>query len=273
MGNLHHRIKVKTEILRRCAIGAALSLCFLGICGCAPAEIRTAGAEESEFFREYIRKNTSQVSPDQLDQAAEQSLNEYQALTALGEELGICQPYSFEQLQADCEQENEERARKKQTGEVFFGPETLSLDSYFQYSYSALQADILTALLDGRDEAMVAQARAFYDENLDLFTRVASVRCVISENGITQEHVLQRDEFRALGQSDPVLMDFLSEAEDGEEAVLGSGEDARRVKRLGVTTELLDFNANERMIVETYLTAQWIPEWIGQYLDAHKIVF
>ena len=268
-----HHVRFKTGILRLCTVGAALSLCLMGIGGCAPTEVRTAGAEESEFFREYVRKDNAELSPDQLDQAAEQSLNEYRALTALGEELGICEPYSFEQLQADCEQENEERAEKKQTGEVFFGPETLSLDSYFRYSYSALQADILTALLDGRDEALTAQARAFYDENLDLFTRVASVRCTISENGITQEHVFQRDEFRALGQSDPVLMDFLSEAADGEEAILGSGENTRQVKRLGVTTELLDFHANERMITETYLTAKWIPEWIGKYLDTHKIVF
>lgn len=273
MGIQHDPVKFKSGILRFCAIGAALSLCLLGIGGCASAEIQQAGAEEAEFFREYIRSNNSRLSPDQLDQAAEQSLNEYCALTALGEELGVCELYSFEQLQADCAHENEERARKKQTGEVFFGPETLSLDNYFRYSCSSLQADILTELLDGRDDAMVSQARQYYSENPELFTRVASVRCTITENGQAQEYVFQKDEFRALGQSDPALMDFLSEAEDGEEAVLGSGDDTRRVRRLGVTTELLDFGAHERMITETYLTAQWIPAWTEQYIDAHKIVF
>ena len=234
---------------------------------------RTASPEEAEFFRSYVRSDNPALSGDDLDLAAEKAANTFSATMELGSELGLCGHYSFEGLQQDWTKENEDRARKQQSGEVYYGPGQLSFESYFRYYYSTLQADLMTALLDGRDAGLVMQAREFYEENPEAFTRVASVRFRITENGTVREQTVGKDEFRALGQSDPMLMDFLSNAADGEETVLGEGESARHVVRLGVTMELMDFVSYERTIVEVYLTSRWIPEQLDLRIRDNPIVF
>lgn len=234
---------------------------------------RTASVEEVVFFQEQVLRSQSNLPEETLQIQTKQYLNMVNAVYLLGNQLGICEPFDFAQLQMQQEAENAERQQKKQQGEVYYGPDSLSLTSFFQYQYNRMQADILTFLLDHRDEGMVQQARRFYEQNAKNFTRIKQVRYEITQAGETTEYTLESDAFRSMGQSDPLLMDFLAQASDGEKICFGEGADQRTVKKLGVTTELLDFDENERLATEMYLLEDVMDDLLAQIAQKNEVVF
>ncbi len=234
---------------------------------------RTASAEEVAFFQEQVARSQGSLTAETLQGQTKQYINAVNAVYLLGSQLGICEPFDFAQLQQQHEAENADRQKKKQMGEVYYGPDSLSLTSFFQYQYNRIQADILTYLLDHRDEAMVQQARQFYEQNPKNFTRITQVRYEITQAGETTEYTLESDAFRSMGQSDPLLMDFLAQARDGEEICLGDGADQRTVKKLGTMTELLDFDENERLATEMYLLEDVMDALLAQIAQKNEVVF
>ena len=259
---------------------ALVGCCLLSMVGCG---FGGAGAqkdgthhvspEELAFFKGQVERNVSNLSEQELEEAAKQYIREVNAVYWLGSELELCQPFDFETLQADWEKENADRENKRETGEVFYGPDVLSLEVYFPYQYSALQSDITRKILDERDEALVADARRYYEQNPDYFTKITSVTYQSTVDGETTEHTIPEEEFRFTGQSNPELMDFLSTAADGEDATLSAGENAYTVKRLGITTELMDFDENERMVVEMFVGQVRMGEWLEQIAQMHPVTF
>ena len=258
-------------------LGAALLVLGLAACSTGgtaqPGREHRVSPEEMDFFKGQIQRNVGNLSQEELEAAAQDYITQVNAVYWLGSELGLCEPFDFGVLQQDWEDENAQRESKRQTGEVYYGPDTLTLDVYFPYQYSALQSDIVRTILDRRDEALVADARAFYQANPDMFTQVTAVDYEIIQGGETTRHTIPAEEFRFYGQSNPLLMDFLSAAQDGEETVLTAGETEYTVKRLGVTTELLDFEENERTIVEIFLNQERMGQWLAQIAAEHPVLF
>lgn len=275
--------KKKTEKyrknLRRLSV-LILGICFMGIAACGKShenaqegEKRKADPEEIAFFQEQVERNVSDLSEEELEKATLQYMNEVNAVYWMGSELGICDPFDFSQLQKEWKEENQERESKEQSGEVYYGPDSLSLDVYFPYKYSALQSDIVREILDHRDEELVEDARKFYEENPEAFTKVTAVTYQSTVEGETTEYTITSDQFRAFGQSNPQLMDFLAMAEDGDEITINSGATEHLVKKLGVTTEKVAFEENERTVVEMFLSHERFAEWIQQIAEKHGVEF
>ena len=256
-----------------CLLAMLLSALWLAGCGAQKDQPHRVSPEEMDFFIAQVQRNVTSLSEEEQQQAAQNYIIEVNAVYWLGSELELCEPFDFERLQKDWEEENAQRESKRETGEVYYGPDVLSLEVYFPYQYSALQSDIVRTILDNRDDALVADARAFYDANPDFFTKLTSVQYETTMDGETTQDTIPAEEFRFYGQSNPQLMDFLSMAQDGEETVLTAGETEYTVKRLGVTTELVDFDENERMVVEMFLNYERMDQWLDQIAQAHPVVF
>ena len=237
------------------------------------SEKRKAGADEVEFFQEQVQRNVSNLSEEELRKTTLAYMNEVNAVYWLGSQLDLCEPFDFAQLQKECETENEDRESKKQSGEVYYGPDSLTLDIYFPYKYSALQSEIFQKILDERDKKLVADARKFYDKNPDIFTKLTAVTYEATTGGETTEHTITSDQFKAFGQSNPQLMDFLAIAEDGEKMTIDSGDAEYVVKKTGITTEKVEFEENERMVVEMFLNHEQFAKWIEQIAKRHEVEF
>ena len=254
---------------------AVLGLCLLVLaaCGGQGQKPQQISQEEQAFFQGQVLRNVSNLSKEELQTAVQQVVGEVHAVYRLGSELGLCEPFDFAVLQQQWEQENASREQKRETGETYYGPDELSLDVYFPYQYSALQSDIVTKLLDERDADLVADARCYYEEHPEIFTQITAVTYEATMDGVTTAHTITAEEFRFYGQSNPQLMDFLAAAEDGEETILSTGDSEYTVRRTGVSTELLPFAENERIIVEMFLRHERLAQWLDQIAAAHELVF
>ena len=229
---------------------------------------RTVTQEEYDFFAGVAAKQGIGEDADSV-KAYIGSIN---AEFYLGSQLGLCEPFDYASFQYRTQAENNDRAMKKLAGQVYYGPDSFTEESYFEYLHSCLRSDILTWLVDHRDEDMVRRAEAFFHENEERFAPITSVTYEITEDGVTETKTMENTVFKTMGQSDPTLMDFLSQAQDGEETVLNDGT-GRRVKRIGITTELASFASQERFVVEIWLMQEVMDELIAAIAQNSGLVF
>ena len=227
---------------------------------------RTVSGDEFDFFTKLLRKNTN-VS----DEASVQDyIRKINAEFYLSSQLGLCEPFDYETHRYRTEAENKDRAMKKLNGQVYYGPDSFSEATYFEYLHSCLRSDLLRWLVGHRDADMIAAAWDYYDSTPERFTRLLSITYEITQNGVTEQKELESSLFRSMGQLDPYLMDFLGLAQTGEETVL---EDGRRVKKCSTDTELIDFDENEPFVVESWLTAQVIEPLLDTIAAQSQLVF
>ena len=229
---------------------------------------RTVSAEEQAFFAELLRKD----GQDPTAEAVQQYAAEINATFYLGSRMDLCEPFTYETLRYRTEAENNDRAMKKLTGQLYYGPDAFSEVGYFEYRYSRLHSDMITWLADRRDDAMTQAARDFYDTHQEQFTGVKSVTYQITEDGVTKTKTMDNTLFRTMGQSDPALMDCLERSEIGEKTELTDGT-GRVVEKLEMETELLPFAEQERYVVEIWLAQEVLDALIGAVAANTTLVF
>lgn len=229
---------------------------------------REISAEEYEFFAKLARKQGR--GEDEADVKA--YIGEINAEFYLGSRMEVCEPFDYAVFQYRTQAENTDRAMKKVNGQVYYGPDSFTEESYFEYIYSRLRSDILTWLVDNRDRDMERAAHRFYEAHKDQFTGIKTVTYEVTEDGVTEKKVMENTEFRTMGQSDPTLMDFLESAQVGDEKLLPDGT-GRTVRKLDITTDLMPFQGQERYVVELWLVEDVLDELIHTIAGHTELVF
>lgn len=229
---------------------------------------RTISSDEYAFFVKLAEKQD--IGTEEKD--VKNYIAEINAEFYLGSQMGVCEPFSYQVHSYRTEAENKDRAMKKLNGQLYYGPDSFSEESYFEYIHSRLRSDILTWLVAHRDEDMMKAARKFFDRNEKRFAAIKEVTYEVTANGVTEQKVLEDTMFRTMGQSDPTLMDALEKGEIGEERILEDGT-GRTVKKLDVVTEVTPFEDQATYVLELWLNNEVLDQLIGAIAENSSLVF
>ena len=229
---------------------------------------RTISSDEYAFFVKLAEKQD--IGTEEKD--VKKYIAEINAEFYLGSQMGVCEPFSYQVHSYRTEAENKDRAMKKLNGQLYYGPDSFSEESYFEYIHSRLRSDILTWLVAHRDEDMMKAARKFFDRNEKRFAAIKEVTYEVTANGVTEQKVLEDTMFRTMGQSDPTLMDALEKGEIGEERILEDGT-GRTVKKLDVVTEVTPFEDQATYVLELWLNNEVLDQLIGAIAENSSLVF
>ena len=229
---------------------------------------RTISSDEYAFFAKLAEKQD--LGTDEA--SIKKYIAEINAEFYLGSQLDVCEPFNYQVHSYRTEAENKDRAMKKLNGQLYYGPDSFSEESYFEYLHSRLRSDILTWLVAHRDADMTKAAHKFFDRNEKRFAAIKKVTYEVTKNGVTEQKVLEDTMFRTMGQSDPTLMDALEKGEIGEERVLKDGT-GRTVKKLDVVTEVTPFEDQVPYVVELWLNNEVLDRLIESIAANSSLVF
>ena len=178
---------------------------------------RVVSQEEYEFYQYFVeRELPEKVSKEELDQLVREYAGEVNAVFYLGNRLGFCEPYSFEAMELRVEQENTKRQLMLEQGEVVYGLEQFSKETYFQYTMDNLQADLQGYLEAQADEDILKRAEEYYEAHEEEFIYRKEVHYEQSLDGVTESLIADVDMLSFLGKADMGLADFLGIANVGD---------------------------------------------------------
>lgn len=178
---------------------------------------RVISQEEYEFYQYFVKRDLSgKVDEVELDKLVKTYAGDVNAAFYLGNQLNLCEPYSFELLQLRMEQENASRQAKLQQGEVVYGLEQFTLETYFLYTIDNLQTSIQQYLEENADEEILEMAEAYYEEHKEDFRNRVEVVYEVTLDEVTETLTADADMLSTLGKSDAGLADFLGVAEIGD---------------------------------------------------------
>lgn len=178
--------------------------------------VREISKEEYEFYEYFVRRDvTKETSEEEIKTLVEEYAAEVNATFYLGEQLGLCEPYSYEELKLAKDAENVSRQEKLEAGEVIYGLKEFTLQTYFQYTLDNLQVDLMRYLEEHTDAQVLKMAKNYYEEHQEEFCYRVGVVCeqTIGEN--TETIRIDADMLSHLGKADPALADFFGRAEIG----------------------------------------------------------
>lgn len=178
---------------------------------------RVISQEEYEFYEYFVERDLpEEVSAEELEEHVKDYAGEVNAVFYLGNKLDLCEPYSFEMLKLRMEQENASRQAKLQQGEVVYGLEQFTLQTYFQYTMDNLQTSLQQYLEENADEEILEMAESYYEKHREEFRNRTEVVYEVTLDGETETLTADVDMLSVLGKTDAGLADFLGSAEIGD---------------------------------------------------------
>ena len=260
---------------------------FLGI-GCSKKEesklvseieqysgyTRVISQEEYDFYTYFVKRDATKASSEEvLKEDIENYANEINAIFYIGNQLDLCEPYSYEVLKMRMEQENDVRKIKKEKGEIIYGLEKFNLESYFLYIKDNLELDIIDYIVANADEKMLDQAEAYLEEQREQFVTRDSVTYELVVDGETSEVTVKRDELNFMGKSDMALADFLELAEEGEIYKDNYNGSERSVVLKEIVYSDIDFSSNKLNVLTSYVREKLYPSLIETVATNNQVEF
>lgn len=235
---------------------------------------REIGQEEYDFYTYFVKREVSEeLSTQELEKKIKDYANEINALFYLANKQGLCEPYSYENLKMRMEQENELRKLKKEKGETFYGPEQFTLEQFFQYTKDITEASLRTYIEGWVDDAVMENAKIYYEENKEKFQIREAVTYKVTQNDITETITADRAQLNILANAEPALADFLEAGQENEqyEDVQSDG------KRMVIIQEIRynedGFDANREAAVSAYIQQQLYPQLLQIVAENNPVSF
>lgn len=173
--------------------------------------------EEYDFYKYFVERDLPEpVSDEKLEELVKEYAGEVHAVFYLGNRLGFCEPYSFEAMELRVDQENTQRQLMLEQGEVVYGLEQFTKETYFLYTMDNLKASLQGYLEAQADEEILKRAEAYYEAHEEQFIYRKEVHYEQSLDGVTESIIADVDMLSFLGKADMGLADFLGIAEVGD---------------------------------------------------------
>lgn len=220
---------------------------------------RTVEQKEYDFFCGVVARNFPAAgSEEEQEQLVRDYIAKVNAKFALGNHLGLCEPFDFATMEFRMEQENTIRSAKAANGDTVYGATRFELPSYFSYLDTTLETEIVNYLVEHADQPMLDQARAYYDAHQDSFEQMVSITYEIEEDGQTTTETLSSSGMRTLEKGDGLLADFLYTAQPGDTMDYPSpeGDAARRVTLVDAVYEIPAFDNAVAAAVSAWLNVE-----------------
>lgn len=236
--------------------------------------IRTVGLEEYEFFKKLVDRDLPEdVTEEELDARTREKVNRANAEFMLASWMDLYKPYSFESFQRDMENENSQRKIKKENNEVFYGPEKFDLITYYSYVSANLKLDMVSYITENADATVLDGAKAYFEEHADNYLTIKKICYLLTEDGNTQEMVLEREELSSLEKTDSTLFEFLYYGKENDTMEYFYNEKQRTVQFLSVEYEELSLKNNIERVVRDYITNVYLEDWILKIEEENPVEF
>lgn len=236
--------------------------------------IRTVGEEEYAFYRNLVARDSEPGADEgEIDRLTREKINRVNAEFMLANQMGLCEPYSFETLQRDMQRENDQRKIKKQNSEVFYGPEKFDLISYYSYLSGNLKLDMVTYVVENADGKLVEAAKAYYEQNMEKYQSIANIRYTLTENGASAEKTLPREEMSTLEKLDSELFEFLYNGSVGDELHYTYNDRERSVKIQAIEQEETSFESSMAVVMRDYVTNVYLENLIVSTMEKSPVEF
>lgn len=215
---------------------------------------RVVSKEEQDFYSYFVKRNLgTSVDEEKMKVLLEEYINEANAVFYLGNQLGLYEPYSFELLKLRMEQENRDRKLKLEQGEVIYGIEQFTLETYYQYERENLESDIVAYLEENIDHGLMKKIKRYYEENKEIFKDRECVVYEVTQSGVTKNEKADSSQLEFWGNADPLLADFLETAECEDVYTDGEGETKRTIVIKDIIYTPEGFEKNKDRVLSYYV--------------------
>ena len=235
---------------------------------------RTVEQDEFAFFYGIVRRDSANRGDEAaLREETRTLIREQSAMFLTAQLAGLCQPYSFERLQQDMEQENAKRAEMKAAGERFYGLERFDLNSYYDYTTSNLRLSLLEYLAGQATEEMKAGARQYYEDHLSDYQTIGTAVYLREQDGNTETVSLSFSEMRTLMNVNEELFEFLLTARPGDR-LTQSGQNGTVL----ITFESLEmltasFEDAYGTVMQDYIANECYGDILSTVSDNNPVIF
>lgn len=235
---------------------------------------RTVSKEEYDFYSYFVERDLPEkVSAEEFDHLVKAYANEVNAVFYLANRIGFCEPYSFEVLEMRMQQENTKRQIQLEEGEVIYGLEQFTLETYFQYTLDNLQASLQGYLEEYADEEIMNLAKEYYQTHEEEFIYRKEVVYEQTVDGVTETLTADVDMLSFLGKSDTGLADFLGIAQVGDTYADDCNDQDRRVTLKEITYSEKGFENNGQMALYLLIREELYEEVINMVAENNPLEF
>ena len=235
---------------------------------------RTVSKEEYDFYAYFVERDLPQeVSAEEFDHLIKEYANEVNAVFYLANRIGFCEPYSFEALELRMQQENTKRQIQLEEGEVIYGLEQFTLETYFQYTMDNLQASLQGYLEEYADEEVMNLAKEYYQAHEEEFIYRKVVVYEQTLDGVSETLTADVDMLSFLGKSDTGLADFLSIAQVGETYADDRNDQNRQVTLKEIVYSEKGFENNAEMALYLLVREELYDQVIKTVAENNPLEF
>lgn len=229
-------------------------------------------AEEADFYKELYKRehgnvNTENISKEELLKF----ISGYHAEFYLAQYFDIREDATFAGVKNQWEEENTSRQEKKQKGEIFYGPVEYELTDYFEYIYSNLKLKNMEALVAVEDEALIAAAEAYYEENSETYDDLMGVTCHLSDGERSEEKVFTYDEIQSLQKTNEAVLNFIIEAEIGASMEYQNGDRTVTLTLISKEIDHREFEELQGVIMKDYVQREYYEGFIDEIVECLNI--
>lgn len=233
--------------------------------------------EEFSFYLDIVRSGelNRELTPELKEKAMDYAKTVYAKLR-LADRYGVVDAYTFEKLKQGHREENENRKKMKEEGQVFYGPEHLELGDYFEYFMDEMTMETISVMAEKDSNPLVKESRAYYDKIKDLFSDETIRFDLIkqSENEASDEiehYELNNKNRRIFENTEPELLRLLDSLQTGDEAPYTRNNEPYIVALKSRTKVDLTFEENKEQAVKIYVNDVHYVNEMNRVKDALAI--
>lgn len=258
---------------------AAALLIIATLCGCGKEEspALTVGGheisqEEFSVYCEIVKKDmVDRQDTEQVRKEAARYAAEVYSLFDIAEECGAEDRFSYTEFKQRLSETNEGNRDKIANGDVVMGLVEYTETDYFEYILSEYRQKTEEKLADTADEAVLAGAEIYYEENRsDYIDNIKYEYEITTEENGERKTEIKTTDYQSLTQSyhsTDILGDILMTGNIGEKYDTGNAE----VVLLSREETFLTFEQAERQVVSDYIINEYLPELIEERAEHMEI--
>ena len=229
--------------------------------------ITTIGEEEIDFYEAIITRNNKYLSSDELRDEVKNYAEEVYAQFYLGEEYGLCNPFSYEALKMSVEAENNNRAARKDSKDVVYGVTNYSLDQFLNYELSNLKLNIVDYLVKNHDINIEKKAKKYFKNNAKDFEEIKTIRYKIGN----EIEIADKNSLKMIEKTSPELFENLYNLKIGEKFCVEVNSEIINCEIIDKEMSLLNFNDEKEVVLRRYISDVYYWELVNSVKEFNKI--
>lgn len=241
----------------------------------ASGQSRRVSTEEYEFFYKLVRRDSKNRGDEEaLQEETKAFIRRQNAMFCAAEQAGLCEPFSYERMRQDMEQENARRAEMKAAGERIYGLEQFDLNSYYSYMSSNLELALQQYLAEQASDEMEEEARRYYREHLSDYQTINTATYQKEEDGAQETVTLSLFDMRTLINVNEELFEFLLTSEPGDR-LTQTGSDGKEAVYVFQSRDVLtaSFEDAYSTVMKDYIVNECYEDILSEVAIHNPVVF